>query len=468
MPPLALASLLQGAVPWLSSDGRAVVNTLICDNGRVGSAQALCERLGLRSRFQLSRLLRREGLPPYEELAGWISVLYWMLRSDTETRGTALRSLAAQTRIETASAYRLVRRVTGHRWKELRRAGTPEVVRWFQYRTHPPRPTRQPDESHPAPRATPPPSRPPSALPLVPIRLQTQPCRLALPGGPYGIAVRGRDLAYITRGQAALVERLDLRTGRFTGSTFVGCTPSCVIFDQSGSRAFVTIQYLDEIAVIDTKCHALIQRWRVAGDPLPLLLSHSGHALFVTTNQDRLFGLSPLTGRVLGSIQLPATSHHLALHPAGDRLYVATRTGGSVLEVDIARYRVLRSFPLGGWPQGLVVSPDGTALYAANERHGLDVVALGSGRCVARLEDETGSVALAMSPDHRWLYAGHPRHGRVGVIEVSSLQQRGTLATGGRPAQIAFDGAGHALIANAAGWLDILPVGGLELAPRGV
>src|SRR6266853_5298575 len=116
MPPLALASLLQGALPWLSSDGRAVVNTLICDNGRVGSTRALCERVGLRSRFQLGRLLRREGLPPYEELAGWVSVLHWMLRSDTG--GSALRALAAQTRIETASAYRLVRRVTGHRWKE--------------------------------------------------------------------------------------------------------------------------------------------------------------------------------------------------------------------------------------------------------------------------------------------------------------------------------------------------------------
>ena len=465
MPPLALASLLQGALPWLSSDGRAVVNTLICDNGRVGSAQALCERLGLRSRFQLSRLLRREGLPPYEELAGWVSVLYWMLRSDTG--GTALRSLAAQTRIETASAYRLVRRVTGHRWKELRHAGTPEVVRWFQYRTHPPRPTHQPVASHTPVRTAPPPppALPASALPLIP--LQSQPCRLALPGGPYGIAVRGRNLAYITRGQAALVERLDLATGRFTGSIPVGCTPSCVAFDQSGSRAYVTIHYLDQIAVIDATRHALIQTWRVAGDPLPLLLSHSGHALFVTTNQDRLFGLSPLTGRVLGWIQLPATSHHLALHPAGDRLYVATRAGGSVLEVDIVRYRVLRSFPLGGWPQGLVVSPDGTALYAANEHHGLDVVALASGKIVARLEDEAGSVALAMSPDQRLLYAGHPRHGTVGVIEIASLKRRGTLVTGGRPAQIAFDGA-HALLANEAGWLDILPVGGLELPPLGV
>jgi len=458
MPPLALASLLQGALPWLSSDGRAVVNTLICDNGRVGSAQALCERLGLRSRFQLSRLLRREGLPPYEELAGWVSVLYWMLRSDTEN-SAALRSLAPQTRIETASAYRLVRRVTGHRWKELRRAGTPEVVRWFKYRTHPPRPARQPVDSHSAKRATPVPARPPQAS----IPLPTKPCRLALPGGPYGIALRGRDLAYVTRGQAAFVECLDLKIGRFTDSIFVGCTPSCVTFDQTGSRAFVTIHYLDQIAVIDTSSHALIQTWPVAGDPLPLLLSQSGHALFVTTNQDRLFGLSPLSGRVLGSLQLPATSHHLALHPAGDRLYVATRTGGSVLEVDIARYKVLRSFQLGGWPQGLVVSPDGTALYVANERHGLDVVTLGSGKCVARLEEETGSVALAMSPDHRLLYTGHPRHGSVGIIEVSSLKRRGTLATGGRPAQIAFDGAGHVLLANEAGWLDILPVGGLDL-----
>jgi len=467
MPPLALASLLQGALPWLSSDGRAVVNTLICDNGRVGSVRALCERLGLRSRFQLGRLLRREGLPPYEELAGWVSVLYWMLRSDTEIGGTALRSLAPQTRIETASAYRLVRRVTGHRWKELRRAGTSEVIRWFQYRTHPPRPTQQPVASHARARTAPSPLPALSAGALAPVPVQSQPCRLALPGGPYGIAVRGRDLAYITRGQAALVERLDLTTGRLVGSTYVGCTPSCVTFDQSGSRAYVTIHYLDQIAVIDATRHALIRTWRVAGDPLPLLLSHSGHALFVTTNQDRLFGLSPLTGRVLGWIQLPATSHHLALHPAGDRLYVATRAGGSVLEVDIARYRVLRSFSLGGWPQGLVVSPDGTVLYAANEHHGLDVVALASGKSVARVEDEAGSVALAMSPDHRLLYAGHPRHGKVGVIEVPSLRRRGTLATGGRPAQIAFDGA-RALLANEAGWLDILPVGGLELPPRGV
>jgi hypothetical protein len=458
MPPLALASLLQHALPWLSADGRAVMNTLVCNNGRVGSAQALCDRLGLRSRFQLSRLLRREGLPPYEELAGWVCVFYWMVRDDAAQGRAALRSLAPQTRIEIASAYRLVRRVTGHRWRELRSAGTSEVLRWFQYRTHPPRPSRQPPAKPTATLA----ARTSSPAAAVP---PSQPRRLALPGGPYGIGVGPHDLAYITRGQAASIERLDLRTGRLTGSTFIGCTPSCVAFDPSGARAYVSVHYLDQIAVMDATRHVLIQAWPVRGDPLPLLLCHNGRTIFVTTNEDQLFGLSAVNGRVLGSIRLPATSHHLALHPAGDRFYVATRTAGSVLEVDVSHYRVLRSFPLGGWPQGLAVSPDGTTLYVANEHHGLDVIGLGNGKCVGRLDGESGSVALAMSPDQRFLYTGHPRQGRVGMIEVPSLRHRGMLVTGGRPAQIAFDGYGRVILANEAGWLDILPIGSLKLAP---
>jgi hypothetical protein len=463
MPPLALASLLHQALPWLSVDGRAVVNTLVCDNGRVGSAQALCQRVGLRSRFQLNRLLRREGLPPYEELAGWVCVFYWMVRDDAANGRAALRALARQTRIDIASAYRLVRRVTGRRWTEVRRAGTREVLRWFQHRTHPPRPLRSTRASRPSVRAAGPPPRPvpPTVATGGP---QARPSRLVLPGAPYGIAVRGRDLAYITRGQAASIERLDLTTGRLTGSTFIGCTPSCVAFDPSGSRAYVSVQYLDEIAVMDATRHVLSHAWPVRGDPFPLLLCQNGHTLFVTTNEDQLFGLATANGRVLGSIRLPATSHHLALHPAGDRFYIATRTGGSVLEVDASRYRVLRTFVLGGWPQGLVVSPDGTMLYVANEQHGIDVIGLGNGKCVVRIRCDSGSVALAMSPDQRFLYAGYPRRGRVGLIGLPSLEQQGMLETGGRPGQIAFDGNGRVILVNEAGWLDLVPVGRLELA----
>ena len=128
------------------------------------------------------------------------------------------------------------------------------------------------------------------------------------------------------------------------------------------------------------------------------------------------------------------------------------------------RFRVLRTFALGGWTQGLVVSPDGTLLYVANEQHQLDVVHLSSGRRMATLDEERGAVALALSPDGRLLYAAHAREGTVGLIDAASLTHQGVLATGGRPGQIGFDGAGHAVITNEAGWIDILPLGTLEVA----
>jgi DNA-binding beta-propeller fold protein YncE len=435
-----------------------VINTLICDNGRVGSAPALSARLGLRSRYQLGRLLQREGLPPYEELAGWVCVFYWMLRADAGDGGGALRSLSHDGPINIASSYRLVRRVTGHSWNDLRRAGTEEVVRWFRRRVRQPSPRPRIDirtvrESNAAPSRGGGAARWPD----------TGPCRLALPGKPWGIGVRGRDLAYITRADAAALERLDLRTGRFAGSIPVGCTPTCVAFDSAGTYAYVSVQYCDEIAVIDVLRHACIRTYSVPGDPFAIALSPSGRTLFVTTNEDALLGLATSSGRVLGSIPLPATSHHLALHPAGDRLYVATRAAGSVLEVDTTRYRVLRSFELGGWPQGVVVSPDGTTLYAANERQGLDAIRLGTGAQVTRLESERGAVSLALSPDRRFLYTGLVHAGQIGVIEVSSLTRRGSLETGGRPGQIAFDGNGRVIVPNTHGWVDILPVGGLRV-----
>ena len=468
MPPLALASLLQRALPWLSVDGRAVINTLICENGRVGSANALSSRLGLRNRYQLGRLLQREGLPPYEELAGWISVFYWMLRADSGDDRGALRSLASRTGLDAASSYRLVRRITGRRWTDLRRAGIDQVVRWFEQRTHPRRaglhmdvPTMRQSYGHPQ-QASPPGS----------LRMWSDgnTCRLELAGAPYGVAVVGGldgDLAYITLGHGAALQALDLTRRRLIRSISVGATPTCVIFDPSGTRAYVSVQYCDHIAVVDVTRHVQIRSFRVPADPFPLALSARRGMLFVATNEDRLLGLSLHTGSVVESIPLPATSHHLALHPAGDRLYIATRAAGSVLEVDITRLKVLRSFALGGWPQGLVVAPDGATLYVANEHHGVDVIRLASGKRITSLDGVAGAVELAMTPDHRFLYAGHPHAGRVSVIELPSLKSHGAIQTGGRPGLMAFDRWGRVLIANQAGWLDILPVGGLRVAAPG-
>jgi DNA-binding beta-propeller fold protein YncE len=456
MPPLALALLLHPALPRLSALGRAVINTLICDNGRVGSADALAERLGLRSRFQLNRLLHREGLPPYEELAGWVCVFHWMQRADA--CGETLRSLAREARMDPASCYRLVRRVTGLRWSALRRAGTERIKSSFLKRCGGSTAASPMEEVSIRSRALR--RRHDQEMAARAEFARLVPRRISLPGGghPHGIAIRG-NTAYVTRTHAASLDCLDLTSGQVTSSIAVGCAPTCIALNAAGDRAYVSVQHCDEIAVIDTVNHVRLHALPLPGDPFPLLLTPRGNVLYVTTNEDRLYALCPQNGRILASLRLPATSHHLALHPAGNRLYVATRAGGSVLEVDTARHEVVREFKIGGWPQGLALSADGTKLYVANEKHGVDLICLGTGHRVAMLQEHGGALEVALSSDSRVLYVGFVHSGKVGVIDSASLKLLGTLDTGGRPRGIAVDHADGLTVVNEGGWVDVFPRG---------
>ena len=121
MPPLRLTSILQATLPKLSATSWAVVSALACRNGRALPPNQVAQWVGLNTRFQLARALRRDGLPPLERLADWTRVVHWVL--ETESTGASLRRMARRERLDPAVAYRLVRRATGLRWSDVRRAG---------------------------------------------------------------------------------------------------------------------------------------------------------------------------------------------------------------------------------------------------------------------------------------------------------------------------------------------------------
>src|SRR6266699_2684108 len=130
MPPLRLTNMLHAALPELSSASRAVVSALGCLNGNAPPARDLAAWMGLRDRYQLARVLRRDGLPPLEQLAGWTRVLYWVLEAESGDR--SLLELARREQLDPAVAYRLVHRVTGLRWSQVRRAGLAAMLARFR------------------------------------------------------------------------------------------------------------------------------------------------------------------------------------------------------------------------------------------------------------------------------------------------------------------------------------------------
>jgi len=470
VPPLPLAKILNVALPSLAGEARAVVDVLACKNGLLPPAGDVAIFLGLRTRHQVARTLRRASLPPLEELAAWTRLFYWVLQ--WEQTGASLLALARQSHLEPATCYRLVRRLMGEPWSRVRRGGIAGAL--LRFRT-----TWKDSGMHqlalqPYLQAA---ARQEAAgdfRPELNIRAVRQPprpvvdplgrprgvlaSRLRIAGYPFDVAIAPDGTAWLTRLHAAVLERLQLQPLASSGVIRVGVAPTRVILAPSGERAWVTNQFTRDVAVVDLACRRRTGSIAMEGDPLGAVLSPDSRTLYVTTNLDRLSvcALTDNGGRIVRSTPVPQACTELAIHPAGNRLYVPTWKAGNILELDARSLSVTRRYEVGGQPLGVALSTDGLRLYCGNEHGWIDLVYLPTGKIVRRAFD-TPVVEVALTPDQNVVYASLRTAGRITMVDAHSLACVGTLETGGLPRHIAFDGLGNvAIVANEAGWVDLV------------
>jgi hypothetical protein len=120
---------LRAARPALSAVARAIVDAVFLTAGRLGTADRVAQSLGLRNRFELARLLRREELPPLHRLTSWVKVLSWL--EVTERDEISLCRLALELGRYPHACYRTVKTVTGLSWDELQSRGVEWVLQRF-------------------------------------------------------------------------------------------------------------------------------------------------------------------------------------------------------------------------------------------------------------------------------------------------------------------------------------------------
>ena len=281
--------------------------------------------------------------------------------------------------------------------------------------------------------------------------------RVSLSGGPLGVAVSQVGVTYVTRDQAGSVVRLNSTATGFSDTIPVGVVPAYVAFNPAGTTAYVANLASDYVSIIDVGTNTQTTTIPVTGDPLPVAVAPDGGTLFTTTNANQLFKIDLATNTVVGSLPLPATSHHLLVHPNDTLLYVATRDAGSVLEVNWRTMTVARTFTLGGRPQGIAIAPDRSELYVANELSNvLQIVNLSTG-AVSQVSLAGGGEGLALSTDNMTLYVGLVSNGQVQVIDRKSRTIVHTFHTGGVPREIAADPAmRRVLVANESGWVTVI------------
>lgn len=282
--------------------------------------------------------------------------------------------------------------------------------------------------------------------------------RLPLGGAPAGVAIAPNGVVYVARAVAGALARLDVASRTFTASVDVGDLPTRVTFDVAGNTAYVSNQFSHDVSVVDVPANTLTTTIPLPGDPVPVRVSASGEWLFVATNVDRLYKVTIATKQRADSMALPATAHFTLLHPNDTLLYVATRAGGTVMEVDVWTWTLQRTFTLDGLTQGMALSPDRQELYVANESLArVDVISLATGSGAGSVPLRGGGFGLALSADGARLYATLPGRGEVQVIDRVGRNVLRTITVAGLPREIVVHPAtGLAVVPNEAGWVDLV------------
>jgi DNA-binding beta-propeller fold protein YncE len=236
----------------------------------------------------------------------------------------------------------------------------------------------------------------------------------------------------------------------------VGGTPVVVAVDAAGAFAYVSNMggWLD---IIDLGTNTEVQQVPVP-DAHALAISPAGDRVYVTTTTGKVVAVSTTTRKVVGQVAVPNGPWGIAFRStATDSLmYVTSRDGGTVTEVDTKTLTVKRVFSIDGRPHGLAISPNGQTLYAADNSLGRIVALSTASGAITGTLRLPGAFGIAISPDGSTLYATTDG-ARGAAIDAASLTVTKfyDLGDDGRQLVVEPDGA-SALSANTGGWVDII------------
>jgi YVTN family beta-propeller protein len=295
---------------------------------------------------------------------------------------------------------------------------------------------------------------------------------------PGGRAAHGTERAEVLRpnplpGMPRLLDPRDVyaadRPGRL--SPAVRRFPARVYVPNGGS---------DTVVVIDARTYRPLRRFKVGRQPQHVTPSWDLRTLWVGNNQsDTLTAVDPAKGRPVRTVQVDdpynlyftpdgrraivvaealrrldfRDPHSMALRHAlpvpcegvdhmdfsadGRYLLASCEFSGELLQVDVAREKLVRVVPLraGAMPQDVKLAPDGSVFYVADLTGGVWVVDATRPEVLGFVPTGKGAHGLYASRDSRVLYVSNRGEGSVSLVSFASRKVVATwrLPGGGSP-----------------------------------
>jgi YVTN family beta-propeller protein len=179
------------------------------------------------------------------------------------------------------------------------------------------------------------------------------------------------------------------------------------------------------------------------------------------SSQESVSTIDSVTGKEVASpIPVGKRPQWIAIAPNGRRAVVVTTNGGdSVVVIDTAARKVLKTIPLGNTGEGVAISPDGSTAYATVEGDDeVHVIDPETATAVGTIKVGGDAEALAFSPDGSQAYVGvFPEE--VVTVDTRTEEVVGdAIDVGGNPEWIAFTPDGKTAYVTASGVKGVIVV----------
>ena len=169
----------------------------------------------------------------------------------------------------------------------------------------------------------------------------------------------------------AEVSLVEVRSGRLLAALPTGAEPEGVRARPDGRVIYVTSEDEGNVSVLDVASRKVVATFEVGKRPRSVAFSSDSRLAFVTAEQGKTVAfVDAQNHHVLEQVSLDgAQTKPMGIVVTRDdrTLYVTTGRGGSVVALDVATRKVVRTFAdVGTRPWGLALSADGRFLYTAN------------------------------------------------------------------------------------------------------
>ena len=255
----------------------------------------------------------------------------------------------------------------------------------------------------------------------------------------WAIAVRDDGLAYFAESYNAGVGITSTKTRKVDGFIPTGDVPTGIAFSPDGATAYVANQLDNNVSVINTataQVTATISTGFYA--TFAVQVSLDGSRLFIGTNQNVVYIVDTGNNQIIGTAIVGDAPNAFVVAPDNRIIYVSSFVGATVTELDMLTGTALRTFFVGGRPQGMAITRKADRLYVANEGGYLSEIALQTGQIAASIPLAGGGFGVGVTPDDNQAWVTIPDQGKVQVFNLNNRRLSLGLNVGGQPRRLGF------------------------------